>query len=272
MELRVTQYAIDDVGIATLTLSRPSRGNSWSRRMHEEYRWICKQLDDDPRVRVIVVIGSGNTFSVGADIEALRGYVDGDYGESRSSVEYERPGYGVRPEFDEDFCWQLGMRVPMIAAVNGACAGVAVALAAYCDLRVGITGAKITTATARLGLPAEYGLSWILPRIIGIHHAADLLLTGRIVTAEELGRMGFFNVVVEDEWFFDEVTGYARMIAAASPRSVVAIKRQLTYDMLHNDPRRAVANSVSLMSNMMHDSDYKEGIAALAAHRTPKFG
>ena len=97
--------------------------------------------------------------------------------------------------------WQLGLRKPMIAAVNGACAGIAVALAAFCDLRFAVTGAKITTAAPRLGLPAEYGLSWILPRLVGMTHTADILLTGRVLLAEEMAGMGFFNKVLPPEEF-----------------------------------------------------------------------
>ena len=102
----------------------------------------------------------------------------------------------MRPEFDGDMVWLAGMRKPMLAAVNGACAGIAVALAAFCDLRIGVEGAKITTATPNLGLPAEYGLSWILPRLVGVTHSADILLTGRVILAEEMADWGFFNAVV----------------------------------------------------------------------------
>ena len=116
--------------------------------------------------------------------------------------------------------WQLGLRMPMIAAVNGACAGIALALAAFCDLRFAVGGAKVTAATARLGLPAEYGLSWMLPRLIGPAHAADVLLTGRVLRTEELGAMGFFNAVLPRPEFERRVADYAAMLAAASPEAV----------------------------------------------------
>jgi enoyl-CoA hydratase/carnithine racemase len=159
----------------------------------------------------------------------------------------------------------------MIAAVNGACAGIALCLAAFCDLRFAVAGAKVTTATPRLGLPAEYGLSWILPRLIGVSHAADVLLTGRVLQAEELGTMGFFNAVLPRPEFERRVAETAALIAAASPNAVSTTKRQLWGDLLHADPAAAVEGSKALMDEMMRHPDYAEGVAALLAKRPPRF-
>lgn len=271
MELKVTRYQIDGDGVATVWLHRPERRNSWTGRMHGEYRWICKHLEDDPRVRVIVLTGSGDTFSVGADTKALAGYVQADHYDPALAADAEQPGYGVRPEFDADMAWQLGLRVPMIAAVNGACAGIAVALAAFCDLRFAVEGAKVTTATARLGLPAEYGLSWILPRLIGATHAADVLLTGRVLLAEELGAMGFFNAVVPAAEFSERVASTARMVAGLSPMSTTTTKRQLWADLLHGNPAGAVEHSKDLIGECMQHPDFTEGVAALREKRPPRF-
>jgi enoyl-CoA hydratase/carnithine racemase len=271
MELKVTRYKIDDAGIATIWLHRPERRNSWTGRMHTEYRWICQQLDDDPAVRVIVLTGSGHTFCIGADPQALSGYVQADHYDPALPQDAARPGYGTRPEFDADMAWQLGMRTPMIAAVNGACAGIAVALAAFCDLRFAVTGAKITTAAPRLGLPAEYGLSWILPRLVGMTHTADILLTGRVLLAEEMAGMGFFNKVVPPEEFAREVDTCARTIAAASPLAVTTAKRQMWGDLLHDDPRAAVEESKAQIGKLMAEPDYAEGVAALLEKRPPRF-
>src|SRR5260370_35417804 len=145
--------------------------------MPAEYRWIMKQLDSDPHVRVIVLAGSGSSFCIGADSQALAKFVHADGYDPALPADAEQPGYGVRPEFDADMAWQFGMRPPIIAAVNGACAGIAVALVAFCDIRFAVEGAKITTAAPRLGLPAEYGLSWILPRIVAPSHPPHILLS-----------------------------------------------------------------------------------------------
>ena len=110
--------------------------------------------------------------------------------------ELARPGYGVRAEYDHAFAFHYGMRLPVIAAVNGPAAGVGLVLACYCDVRFAAEGAKLTTSAGRLGLPAEYGLSWVLPRLVGVGHAADLLISSRVVEAEEAARMGLVNRVL----------------------------------------------------------------------------
>ena len=272
MELKVTRFEVDDAGVATIWLHRPERRNSWTGRMHTELRWVAKHLEDDPAVRVIVLTGTGNSFCVGADSAALESHVAKGRYDPALAADAARPGSGGRPEFQADLAWQLALRVPMIAAVNGACAGIAVSLAAFCDLRFAVTGAKITTATPRLGLPAEYGLSWILPRLIGATHAADVLLTGRVLLAEELGAMGFFNAVLPREDFDRKVAGTAATLAALSPGAVAATKRQLWGDLLHGDPRAAVEDSKVLISALMQHPDYAEGVAALVEKRPPRFG
>lgn len=272
MELKVTRYSIDAEGIATLWLSRPGRANSWTGRMHDEYRWICAQLDNDPNVRVIVLTGEGDIFCGGADYKALGRYTTTDHYDPALSVEAERPGYGVREEFDSDMAWQLGLRKPMVAAINGACAGIAVALAAFCDLRFAVGDAKITTVAAKIGLPAEYGLSWILPRLMGVTHAADLILTGRVATADELRHTGLFNQVLPREAFMDAVYAYARLLAAASPAAVTTAKRQLWADVIELSPARSVETSKNLIGAHMQMPDYKEGVAAMMERRAPRFG
>jgi enoyl-CoA hydratase/carnithine racemase len=271
VDLKVTRYEIDPSGVATLWLDRPDRGNSWTGRMHDELRWICKVLDDDPAVRVIVLTGSGRVFCAGADFKALDSYVGAEQYDPHLAGDAERPGYGVRPEFDADMVWQLGLRTPMIAAVNGACAGIAVALAAFCDLRFAVADAKITTVAPRIGLPAEYGLAWILPRLMGATHAADLLFTGRVVLAEEMATWGFFNQVLPREEFAAAVDAYARQLAAVSPAAVTTTKRQLWADLLHGDPRAAVEQSKELIGVHMRTPDYAEGVAAMKEKRSPRF-
>ena len=272
MDLKVTRYEIDAHGVATLTLDRPGRGNSWTGRMHDEYRWICKRLDDDPAVRVLVLTGAGDVFCAGADFKALDSYVGAAEYDPALSPTAERPGYGVRPEFDADMVWQLGLRTPMIAAINGACAGIAVALAAFCDLRFAVEDAKITTVAPKIGLPAEYGLAWILPRLMGVTHAADVLYTGRVIRAAEMRDWGFFNRVLPRAEFAAAVDEYAHVLAAVSPAAVTSTKRQLWAELLSADPRAAVESSKELIGQHMRTPDYAEGVAALKEKRAPRFG
>ena len=276
MELKVTQSLVQD-GVALVRLNRPDRGNSWTHRMNEEYRWLMKAHDENPEVRVIVVTGAGRQFCVGADFKALdhHGASDKDYAESaRTKIEeMARPGYGVNEEFDHDLIWHWGLSKPVIAAVNGACAGIAVALAAFCDLRYAAAGAKFTTSTPRLGLPSEYGLSWVLPRIIGLTQAADVLLTGRIVKAEEMKELGFLNAVYPAEEFEARVLVQAKDLAAGvSPIAVKAAKRQLYAEQLDLRPGQSVERSKALTGRLLKHPDFREGAAAAQQKRAPTFG
>jgi enoyl-CoA hydratase/carnithine racemase len=242
--------------------------------MNVELRWVMAALDGDPAVRAIVLTGTGNQFCVGADTRALDFYKESgqDYVESLPKTDLATPGHGVRPEFDHDLVWLWGMRTPVVGALNGACAGVATALASFCDLRYAAEGIKFTTAAPRLGLPAEYGLSWILPRIVGLTHAADLLITGRVVLSEELLEMGYLNGVFPRDQFMDRVREIASSIASGvSPAAATIAKRQLYGELLSSDVGRAVEESKRLIGEFMKQADYKEGVAALLEKRAPKF-
>jgi enoyl-CoA hydratase/carnithine racemase len=274
MELHVTELSIEDhVGI--VRLNRPARGNSWTNRMNAEYRWLMQSMEDNPEIRVIVVTGAGRQFCVGADFKALDHHKDSskDYVESSKHEEMARPGHGVKPEFDHDLVWQWGLSKPVIAAVNGACAGIAVALTAFCDLRYAAAGAKFTTSTPRLGLPSEYGLSWVLPRIVGLTNAAEVLLTGRVFLAEEMKAMGFLNAVFPAEEFEARVLATAKEMAkSVSPIAVKAAKRQLYAELLHHDPGQSVEDSKVLTGKLLKHADFREGVAAAQEKRVPAFG
>jgi len=274
LELKVTEFAIDADGVATVHFNRPGRGNSWTARLNQEYRHIMARLDADPAVRVIVVRGAGKQFCVGADFKALDFYAaeDRDYEATVGSATAAQPGYGVRPEFDHDLVWHWGMRKPVIAAINGACAGIAVALAGFCDLRYAVAGAKFTTVAARIGLPAEYGLGWLLPRLVGVTHAADILLTGRIFTAEEALAMGFLNGVIAPEEFDDAIAGIAKSVArTVSPQAALVTKRQLYAELMANDVGACVEDSKQKLGQLMREPDFKEAIRAMGENRPPRF-
>ena len=273
MECKVTQCTIEN-GVGTVYLHRPGRGNSWTQQMNREYRLRMAQLDDDPAVRVIVVTGTGRQFCVGADMKALDTYSDGDkdYAASVNDATLAQPGFGVRAEYDHDMVWHWGLRKPVIAAINGACAGIAVTLAAFCDLRYGAIGAKFTTAGPRLGLPSEYGLSWVLPRIVGITHAADIMLTGRIFLAEEAKDMGFLNAVYPFEEFAERVSETADQMASQnSPEAMLTSKRQLYAELMQHDVGTSVEESKDLIGAHMRGADYSEGVQAYQEGRPPNF-
>ncbi|MEJ8851216.1 enoyl-CoA hydratase-related protein [Variovorax rhizosphaerae] len=274
MELKVTDYSVDPDGVATVRFNRPGRGNSWTSRMNAEYRHIMATLDDDPAVKVIVLTGAGKQFCVGADFKALDHYTEGekDYVASVRGDGFARPGHGVRKEYDHELVWHWGLKKPVIAAINGACAGIAVAIVGFCDLRYAVAGAKLTTAAARLGLPAEYGMAWLLPRLMGMTHAADVLITGRIFLAEEAKQMGLLNDVFEPEEFEARIAAIARSIAlTVSPQAALTTKRQLYAELMESDVGECVEDSKRLIGELMRGDDYKEGVAALQERRPPRF-
>ena len=272
MELRATRYEVVD-RVATVWLHRPHRHNAWTGRMHAEYRWIMARLDADPRVRVAVVTGTPPAFCVGGDSQALQGHAERGGYDTGLPEELARPGHGVRPEWDHDFAWHFGLRFPVIAAVNGACAGIALALVACCDLRFVSGSAKCTTAAPALGLPAEYGLSWLLPRLVGPTRAADLLLSGRVVTGEETRDWGLWNDVLPNgDATLDAATTYAHRLAThVGPTALATTKRQLVHDRFHDDLGASITSSKLLMDQAMRSAEYREGVAALLERRPPRF-
>ncbi len=275
MELKVVQYGVAVDGVATVRLHRPGRGNSWTKRMNQEYRWVMAEAERDAAVRVIVLTGTGQQFCVGADMKALDTYTDGrtDYVESLQGDELARPGYGVHPEFDHDVIWQWGIRKPIICAVNGACAGMGLALAAFSDLRYAVEGAKLTTATARLGMPAEYGLAWLLPKLVGLTNAAEILITGRVFLAEEARSMGLLNGVFAPAEFDSKVAAIASSIASSvSPHAVAAAKLQMYGELMTLQGGQTIEASKALIGAMMKGPDFAEGVAAHQQRRAPKFG
>jgi enoyl-CoA hydratase/carnithine racemase len=270
MDLKVTRYEIQD-RIATLTLNRPERLNSWTGRMHTEYRWILEQADSDPEVRVIVVTGAGRGFCAGADSAALEIHVERGGYDAGTPPDLARPGYGVRPEFDANFAYQFGLTKPVIAAINGPAAGVGLVIACYADLRFAVRGAKLTTAHGKLHLPAEYGLSWLLPRLVGVTRANDLLLSSRIFLTDEAFEMGLLNALVEPENLLRHSYEYARrLIDEVSPGSLRATKHQIYAD-LHRDAGSAVHEAERLLERMMTEPDYAEAVAAFREKRPPRW-
>jgi enoyl-CoA hydratase/carnithine racemase len=271
VDLKAIRYEVDGQ-VATITLARAHRLNAWTGRMHQEYRWAIAAAEKDDRVRAVVVTGEGRAFCAGADAAALEGHVEkGGYDDGLRG-EVAQPGYGVRPEFDHDFAFHFGLTKPVLAAINGPAAGVGLVLACYADLRFAAAGAKLTTAHGKLHLPAEYGLSWLLPRLIGLTHAMDLLLTSRVVLAEEAAAMGLVNAVLPADEVLAHTHAFARRLAeTVSPGSLAATKRQVYTD-LHRDVGASVDDAADLLRRMMTEPDFAEGVQAFTEKRPPRFG
>lgn len=270
MELKVVTYDVRDE-IATITLNRPARMNAWTGRMHTEYRFALGQAEQDKNVRAIIVTGAGRAFCVGADSRALEGHVAKGGYDPGTPADIAKPGYGVRPEFDADFAYHFGLAKPVIAAINGSVAGIGLVLACFADLRFAAAGAKFTTAHGKLNLPAELGLSWLLPRMIGLTKANELLLTSRVFLAEEALSFGVVNGVVSVDDLMPYVIKFTReMITSVSPGSLRETKHQIYTD-LHRDVASAVDASRNHMERMMKEPDFAEGVAAFVEKRPPRW-
>ena len=270
MEHKATRYSVD-TAIATITLHRPERMNAWTGRMHSEYRYCVDLAERDRSVRAIVVTGAGRGFCVGGDAAALQGHVEKGGYDPGTSTTLAEPGFGTSPEFDATFAYHFGLSKPVIAAINGPAAGVGLALACFADLRFAAAGIKMTTAHGKLNLPAEYGLSWLLPRMIGLTRANELLLTSRAFLAEEALAFGLVNAVHPAEALLDETYAFTRnLIATVSPNSLRQTRWQIYRD-LHRDVGRSVRDSERLLDSMMREPDYKEGVAAFVEKRPPSW-
>jgi len=170
---------VDESGVALITLNRPEQNNSWAPELEVEFYDVLDRLDRDPQVRVAVLTGAGRMFCPGAGGGRLEEIAE-------TGIDYTG-----RPPFLRT----LEFRKPLIAAINGGCAGVGFVQAMMCDVRFMAATARMSTAFARRGLPGEHGITWLLPRIIGVAHATDLLLSARTVGADEALRIGLVSHV-----------------------------------------------------------------------------
>ena len=269
MELKNTEYEVDSQGVAIIWLNRPHRMNAWTGRLHTEYRHLLERANSDTAVRAIVVTGRGRGFCVGGDSEALSSHADRGGYDAGISADIAKPGYGTDEHFDASFAYHFGLDKPVIAAMNGPAAGVGLALACFADLRFAVPGVKFTTAHGKLNLPAEYGLSWMLPKIVGLGRANDLLLTSRVFTSDEALTLGFVNQIFAPAELVARTVAYAhQLITSVSPNSLRQTRWQIYKD-LHRDVASAVIESERLIEDMAKEEDFKEGIAALVEKRPP---
>ncbi len=255
-------FDVRDSGVAVVTLNRLDRMNAWGGGLAQAFYRSIDRAEADPDVRVIVLTGNGRAFCAGADM----GDLDSISGASDSGDTDVTELVGER---HPHFLTQL--RKPLIAAVNGACAGIGLTHALMCDVRFAAAGAKFTTAFARRGLIAEYGISWILPRIVGWGAAHDLLLSGRTFYAEEAKTLGLVNDVVAPDELMAHTLAYAEDMARnCAPSSLAVIKQQIYRDALRNVPE-ASAEAETLMHESMLRPDFIEGITAFFEKRPPSF-
>ncbi|HYM30112.1 MAG TPA: enoyl-CoA hydratase [Candidatus Cybelea sp.] len=255
--------------IATVTLNRPDRLNAWTPIMEREVREAMEAAAKDGGVRVIVLTGAGRGFCAGADMQVLTGIQGG--AERRDNNPPKPFDPNSRADFQLRYAYFPAVPKPIVAAVNGACAGLGMVMALYCDMRFAAADAVFTTAFSRRGLIAEHGISWLLPRLVGPSNALDLMLSARKVGAEEALRIGLVNRVAPTAELMHEVRVYAAELASlASPRSIRVMKQQLW-----NAAFQSLAEATMVANEEMQQSfkseDFKEGVAHFLEKRAPSF-
>ncbi|MEV0393684.1 enoyl-CoA hydratase-related protein [Polymorphospora rubra] len=246
-------------GVRTIWFDRPDRRNAMTLDMFRDYYAALQAADADPQVRAIVVTGAGDWFCTGADPEALQALLD------------ERHRDRLMDEFGFEPHLPLARGTPIVAAVNGGAAGLGLVLALYADVRFLAAQARLSTAFSRLGLIAEYGSAWLLPRLVGVGNALDLLVSGRRIDAAEAYRIGLVQRVLPREEVLAEAQAYAADLAAhCSPASMAVIRRQV-WSGLETGAAQAVADAGRLMTASLTGADFGEALASQAQGRAPRF-
>ena len=271
-------YEVKD-RIATVTLHRPDKLNAWTAQMGREVRGAMTEAARDEAVRVIVLTGAGRGFCAGADMGLLAG-LSGAGAPTEDAAEVLRrerdeaaagTAADARPDFRGPHAYFPTITKPIIGELNGATAGLGLVVALYCDLRLASDAAVFTTAFSRRGLVAEHGISWMLPRLVGLPHALDLLLSARKIDAGEALRMGLVSKVLPEAGFAAGVTAYARELAdLVSPRSMQVMKRQL-WEAQFQDLAEATAVADTEMRRSFGSEDFREGVAHFLEKRAPRF-
>ena len=269
-----TLYSVAD-RVATITLNRPGKLNAWTATMEQEVRAAMEEAEHDQNVRVIVLTGAGRGFCAGADMSLLGAIAQRGLGDRSQENFLRNTSNGgrqnVRPDFQKKYSYFPSIEKPVIAAVNGPAVGLGFIISLYCDLRFASDSARFGTAFAKRGLIAEYGLAWLLPRLIGPANALDMLFSARLVDAREALRMGLVNQVFPQNAFLESVYAYAKDLAhSVSPRSLRVIKDQV-YNAMFQTLSEAFETAEKEMVQSLQCEDFKEGVAHFVEKRAAAF-
>lgn len=269
------QYEVSDY-IATITLNRPDKLNAWTPTMEIETFNAFQAADKDDSVRVIILTGAGRGFCAGADLQFLDMLVNDPELAKKLKHQVEAGPIGSatasdRLDFRKTYSYFPAISKPVIAALNGPTVGLGFVISLYCDIRFASDQAKFSTAFSRRGLIAEHGISWMLPRLIGVSNALDLIYSARLIDATEAQRMGLVSRVVPGASLMSDVRAYASDLANnVSPRSTRVMKRQV-YEALFQDLGEAIDVANQEMLQSFHCEDFQEGVAHFLQKRPAKF-
>ncbi len=266
-------YEVDDP-VATITLNRPEALNAWTNRMAAEVRDAVGRAERDRNVVGIVLTGAGRGFCAGADMNMLRDISSGEGGGGDPTT-HDVLGDAGDPSWGDDFrgeyTYLMSVPKPIIAAINGPIAGMAVPIALACDLRYMAPDAVLTVAFSQRGLIAEWGIGWLLPRLVGTAAALDLLLSSRRIDGTEAERMGLVNRAVPLDDLLPTARAYITELAErCSPASMAVMKRQV-YQGMHAGLGVAEHEARQLMVESFGRPDFAEGVQSFLQKRPPEF-
>lgn len=258
---------------AVITMNRPQTLNALTDLTQAEIRHALDASERDPDVVGTVLTGAGRGFCSGVDMNAL-GAMSAAGRRLGNAHEHLAASPG-NPDEDPNYhgspTYFLGLRKPLLAAVNGACAGLGFSYATFCDMRFVDRGARFVTSFAPRGLVAEHGTSWMLPRLVGPANALDIFWSSRRFDGEEAYRMGYANRLCEPGACARDAAGYLKQIAGGcAPTSLMMMKRQV-YRHLNRQLGEAMAESTRWMDESLARDDFKEGVASFVEKRPPRF-
>ena len=276
-------YSVDDP-VALITLNRPEALNAWTTNMGHEVRHAVYRAERDPAVVGVVITGAGRAFCAGADMNMLSGIAggggdEGGEGAGAAGAAWEpgepldlTPPAPVPADFDGEYTWLLATSKPVIAAINGPIAGMAVPIALCCDIRFMAADAPLLTAFSQRGLIGEWGIAWLLPRLVGAGRALDIMFSPRRITGAEAAALGVVNLALPTDEVLPHAISYVQELAAkCSPTSLAIMKRQV-YEQLTATLGPSEIEARQLMMESFGRADFKEGVASFMEKRPPRFG
>lgn len=248
----VILFDIDD-GVATITLNRPDVYNAWNSEVQTTLFRLLDTFTHDAAVRAVIITGAGKAFCAGADMEVLS---EADGGTAAGSRPLLAP---------------LWFPKPIIAAINGACAGIGLQLALMCDVRIASVDAKFTTAFTRRGLIAEHGLSWLFARVTSLAVASELLMSARVFKGDEARRLGVVHFAVPKDEVMSGARAYAKDLADNVSPTAMAVTKWQMYNHYDRPLIESIDHSDELMRQSAARPDLPEGVASFVERRKPNF-
>jgi enoyl-CoA hydratase/carnithine racemase len=249
-------------GVAVVTINRPDRANSMTATMFDDLALLSRELSGDPSVRCIILTGAGTVFCAGYDIDEAAKLPD------MTAIEF----LDLQEKGARALSAIRALRVPVIAAVNGAAAGGGLSLALAADIRIAAPNAKFNAAFVRIGLSAgDLGTSWLLPRLVGPAVAAEIAFTGRIVNATEAEKIRLVNSVSAEGELLNDALAMGALISANSPAGIEISKRALQYNLEVGSYAAAMDLENRGQTLLTRSPDMAEALAAFSEKRPPKF-